>query len=451
MTLNKEVFQQFREEVRHLGDHAQPVEMSDQERVAKARKALIGKIDSHKAMDLESCIHCGMCAEACQFYVQTEDPKYTPIRKLDLIKRVYRREVGPFRWLYKLTTPDLTYDDLVEWQELVYDSCTECARCSMVCPMGVSLAEMVLSTREALADAGMVPNELLAAAQEQFGHGTLFGVGADQLAGFVENLRSQGMEVPFGDVEGGTEVMVLTSVIDIMLFSDGLISTIKVMNHLGVKWSLCPQGFESANFGLLSGIREIQQAVSKRVIDAAEKCGAKTVIVPECGHAYMALRWDAANMLGKPLPFEVMYISEYLGRQVEAGRLKLNPLKGHPPVTFHDPCKVGRLGGVFKEPRTVLNALGLDFREMESNKEVNWCCGGGAGVFLINRAAPLRQKAFEIKMEQVEQTGAESVVLTCGSCRLNFMNGSMQAGWDKNIESLVELVAQALPEKEDGS
>jgi Fe-S oxidoreductase len=443
MTIDMEVFQQFREGVRHLGDHARPIEMSDEERVARARAALIHKIDSHNAMDLESCIHCGMCAEACHFYVQTGDPKYTPIRKLDLMKRVYRRELSPLRWLYRLTTRDITCEDLEQWQELVYDSCTECARCSMICPMGVNLADMVLSTREALADAGMVPNELLAAAQEQYGNRTLFGVGAAQLEEFVENLRRQGLEVPFGEV--GSDVMVLTSVIDILLFSDGLIATIKVMNHLGVKWSLCPEGFESANFGLLSGIRDIQKAVTKRVIDAAIHCGAKTVIVPECGHAYMALRWDAANMYGEPLPFDVMYISEYLGRQVNAGRLKLKHLKGHPPVTFHDPCKVGRLGGVFEEPRVVMEAMGLDVREMPSNRETNWCCGGGAGVFLINRAASLRQKAFEIKMEQVERTGAASVVLTCGSCRLNFMNGAMQANWDKNIESLVELVAQALP------
>ena len=97
----------------------------------------------------------------------------------------------------------------------------------------------------------------------------------------------------------------------------------------------------------------------------------------------------------------------------------------------------------------MLDALGVDFREVESSREMNWCCGGGAGVFLINRAAPLRQKAFEIKMDQVNRTGAESVVLTCGSCRLNFMNGAQRANWDKGIESLVEMVAAALPAKAD--
>ena len=77
---------------------------------------------------------------------------------------------------------------------------------------------------------------------------------------------------------------------------------------------------------------------------------------------------------------------------------------------------------------------------------MNWCCGGGAGVFLIGTAAELRQKAFGIKIEQVDATGADSVVVTCGSCRLNFMAGAQRAQWGNNIESLVELVAEALPE-----
>lgn len=76
---------------------------------------------------------------------------------------------------------------------------------------------------------------------------------------------------------------------------------------------------------------------------------------------------------------------------------------------------------------------------------MNWCCGGGAGAFLINRAAPLRQKAWEIKRSQVEATGAETVVVSCASCRLNFMEGAEVGKSQMHIESLVELVAAQLP------
>ena len=113
-------------------------------------------------------------------------------------------------------------------------------------------------------------------------------------------------------------------------------------------------------------------------------------------------------------------------------------------IAFHDPCKVVRGGGATRETHDAVNALGADLRRTDPEGELNWCCGGGAGVFVLGRAAPLRQKAFEIKMKQVDAAGAEAVVTTCASCRLNFLQGAENAKWDKPIESLVELVAANL-------
>ncbi|MEZ5671217.1 MAG: 4Fe-4S dicluster domain-containing protein [Thiotrichaceae bacterium] len=48
-------------------------------------QALKQQIDSPTAAYLQSCVHCGMCAEACLFYTETKDPKYTPIYKLGTV------------------------------------------------------------------------------------------------------------------------------------------------------------------------------------------------------------------------------------------------------------------------------------------------------------------------------------------------------------------------------
>jgi len=142
----------------------------------------------------------------------------------------------------------------------------------------------------------------------------------------------------------------------------------------------------------------------------------------------------------------VLAISEFLGRELKVGNLKLNRIGHQKRVTFHDPCKISRHSGADKDPRDLLRALDVDFREAESAGIMNWCCGGGAGVFLLERAADLRQAAFRRKIKQFDATGADSVVLTCGSCRLNFMVGAQKANWDKGIESLVELVAANVAE-----
>ena len=68
---------------------------SDVERSAAAARTFMRDITRATAVYLESCIHCGHCAEACHFYVTSGDPQYTPIWKLEPLKRVYEREAGP--------------------------------------------------------------------------------------------------------------------------------------------------------------------------------------------------------------------------------------------------------------------------------------------------------------------------------------------------------------------
>ena len=41
------------------------------------------QIDAPTATFFSACVHCGMCAEACLFFTETRDPKYTPIHKLE--------------------------------------------------------------------------------------------------------------------------------------------------------------------------------------------------------------------------------------------------------------------------------------------------------------------------------------------------------------------------------
>lgn len=443
--INMDVFHGFLQAIHHLPEMAQPDALSDGERLARAKAVMRAKTDRGLALDLEACVNCGYCSEACHFYQSTEDPKYSPSRKLDLLRRVHARESSAFAPLKRLFLPDITLEQLKEWQELVYDGCTECGRCSMICPMGINTARGVNVMREALFEAGLAPLELTAVAQEQAGRGTVFGVGPDQLRQTVDQLRAQGITIPLDEPQA--DLMVVSTVIDVLLFQDALAATARILNHLGIRWTLRSAGFEAANFGLLSGSESLQKAASQRLIDEALAIGATTVILPECGHAYPALRWEARLGNGQPLPFEVLAVSEFVGREITAGRLRLQPPEDpERKITYHDACKLARHGGVVNEPRAALQALGMDLRETTPTAEQNWCCGGGAGTFLINRAEGLRHKAWGIKREQIDATGADTVVVSCGSCRLNVMAGAEADHWPTKIESVVEMVARQLPD-----
>jgi Fe-S oxidoreductase len=426
-----------------LGERAaaglKPKGLSDEQKIARAKEAFLAGMDADIATYLESCIHCGMCAEACHFYIATGDAKYTPIFKAEPLKKVYRRELAPTRWLNRLTTRDITVADLESWKELAYDSCTQCGRCSLLCPMGIHIQSMIQVVRSGIAAAGMAPAELQAVSEEQKDKATIFGAGPDKLREVVERVRAQGIDVPLD--KDKAEVLVLSSALDFLKSDAILAATAKIMNKIGANWTLRSDGFESANFGALSGDTQAQKRISKRVIDAAIAVGAKKMIVSECGHAYPVLRWEAATLYGKPLPFEVLSVTEYLGQELKAGRLKVKKLSnGSSHVTFHDPCKLGRMGGSFDEARDLLTALGVKLTEMESHGRTNLCCGGGGGVSMLKSALPLRQKAFELKRQEVERT----VVTACNSCMQNLEAGKQWLNWDKDIVNLVNLVSNNL-------
>ncbi|MGD8547641.1 MAG: 4Fe-4S dicluster domain-containing protein, partial [Thiohalophilus sp.] len=58
----------------------------------RAIKSLLEHIDAPIASYFTSCVHCGMCADACLFYTETQDPKYTPIYKVKPFRKVWHQE-----------------------------------------------------------------------------------------------------------------------------------------------------------------------------------------------------------------------------------------------------------------------------------------------------------------------------------------------------------------------
>ncbi len=415
----------------------------DTERVQAAMAAFSKDFGRSAAAYLESCIHCGNCAEACPFYLETDDPKYTPIYKIEPFKRAYQRTVGPFAWLRRIfdRRPDVTVEQLERWQELLYDSCTLCGRCSLVCPMGIDIASLVGMARHGMFAAGLVPHELWAVAERAEREGSPLGATPKVFKDRLEWLADE-HEVDIHVDLPSAEVLVSFSSIEIMKYPASLVATAKILNHTGYSWTISTHGYEATNFGMLSGNLQWQRDMSMKLIDAAIACGAKVLILPECGHAYTALRWQGANMLGRPLPFRVLHISEFLAENITNGRIRARKLGS--TVTFHDPCQVSRRGGATQAPRVVLDALGLQRRDTADTGDLAHCCGGGGGVVAIHRADEVRYKAFQLKIAQIDQAGGDILASSCSNCRQTFDDGAAHFKWDRKMQSLLELLADNL-------
>ncbi len=412
-------------------------------RVAGAMKGFAQEIGALSAFRLESCIHCGICADACHFYIATEDPQYTPIWKVEPFKQAYKREASPFAPLFRLLglKREVTADQLEHWQHLLFDSCNMCGRCSLICPMGIDVASLIEQARHAMFDAGLAPKELYQKAAHQRDTGQPEASTEpyrDQLLAIGARFK---VNIPLDEPEA--DIMLCVPRTDIEHYPSAVAALARVMQHLGVSCTFRSDALVAENYGYYAGGKTWQRDISGRLIEQAVACKAKTLLVPECGHAYSALRWEEADLYGKPLPFKVRHVTEFLVDELEAGRLKLTRAAAG-KATFQDPCELVRKGGVKDAPRTLMKAMGIELNELEDHGGFAFCCGGGGGVVDIERAAPLRYRAMEIKLREIDHTGAETFLTSCSDCRRTFDDAKTHFGWKNTPHSLLELVANNL-------
>lgn len=406
--------------------------------------ALKEQMDAPVAAFFNSCVNCGLCSEACLFFTETREPKYTPIYKVELLRRVWKQEYTFFGRLAKVLglSKTITDDDMTKWETLVYDSCTMCGRCSMVCPVGNDIAYMIRKTREGMAVAGHAPEGLVAATTRAVTIGSPMGVKLLALQAQIRHVEDEiGLTVPM-DVEGAEYLCMLSSM-EIMNFPEYIGAITRIFKHAGVSWTLSSEAFEATNSGIQIGSADIAAELVQRTVDAAEKLNVKAVISPECGHAYMAIRWEGPNLVGKKFGFKVLHILEVLDELREQGKLRTTGMEKQ-RLTYHDPCQIGRRGGVLEQPRNLLNMVAENFVEMPDAGKMNWCCGAGGGVSSNERADELRLKAFQRKKDQLDAVHADGVVSACSNCRIHLEEGLEEYHMDIPLLSLTETLAEHL-------
>lgn len=410
------------------------------EKLERGLEALRGQLDAKVNAFFSSCVNCGICAESCLFYTETKDPRYTPIYKTEPLRKVWKSEKT--LWGKLGLTKALTEEDLADWETLVYDGCTSCGRCSMVCPVGIDVADMIYRVKQGLEASGYSPQDLVAATDRAIEFGSPMGDILPALKAHIKHIEKEtGLTVPI-DIEGA-DYMVTISANEVVVFPEYIGALTTIFHHADVKWTISSDAFEATNSGLQLGDSELAGKLVQRIVDAAERLKVKAVISPECGHAYSAIRWKGPNYIGRSYDFSVIHILEFLDQLYREGRLKTSGMETS-KLTFHDPCQLVRRGGVDAEPRELLSLVAENIVEMKEHGRMNWCCGGGGGVSAIERAEEIRIKVFNRKKSQLDELNVETVVTACSNCRTVLEDGLDANNMEIPVLGLTELIAEHL-------
>lgn len=365
---------------------------------------------------VQTCIHCGLCSEACHYYLSHDnDPLYAPVGK-----------VKQTLWEMIRAKGKVDRDFIRRSAEIAHTECNLCKRCAQYCPFGIDIAYLMTVVRRIVHKLGCTPQYLQDTAHSHSVTMNQMWVKGDEWPDTLQwqEEEAQG-EIPTLRIpleKEGSEILYSVIAPEPKFQAQLIYQAAVIMDVAGVDWTMPASiGWDNSDMAMFTGDSELMGRIKRTHFETAARLKVKRIVMGECGHAFrsvydMGNRWLGWKMPPMPIVHAIEFFHELV---VEKGLIRIAK-KYEPPVTLHDPCNVVRGGGLHEKARELAAALCEKVVEMEPNREHNYCCCAGGGV--INCGPPYKMKRIEgnrIKAEQMfaaKTRGATVMVAPCHNC-----------------------------------
>ena len=352
---------------------------------------------------LSSCYQCGTCTAVC--------PMNVPVRSIMRGAQIGIRELAINEAL---------------WQ------CATCKQCEVACPRGVDITGVIHSLRGISYGERKVPSKLESALWRVYEEGTAWEGKKNERAKWTEGLT----------VKVGKPAKHLLYLDDAASFDPRLQniarSLVKVFNATGVDFAILGDKEKSSGDEVYQiGEEGFLEELAQSNIESFKSMGADDIITVS-PHSNGVFR-DVYPKYGTLPP--VFHYTEFLSGMLDHDLLKLKGGNGNGgmSVTYHDPCYLGRYGGVYEEPRKLLeNIPGVRLSEMDDNRSNALCCGGGGGGMYVESEGA---RPSHRRVSQAEESGASVMATACPFCVLNFEDGVKTVGSSIKIRDIAEIIA----------
>jgi glycolate oxidase iron-sulfur subunit len=417
--------------------------------------------DAPQQKDLDKCVHCGLCLNACPTYrvlgVEMDSPR----------GRIYQ--------MVQVATGAAEMND--SYQEHM-DLCLACRACETACPSGVQYGKLIEAARTELK--AKRPGSALQQMVESFVFRTLLPsrfllslVGWQlwfyQKSGLQALVRSTGVlklvggldkieeltpeaqppffhsklgKVLFAEGKKRYRVAFLAGCMQNIFFARLNEATVEVLQKNGCEVVIPADQNCCGALHAHSGYREEARALARKNIDVMLMGGYDAIIsnTGGCGATlkeyHELLEHDEAyHEKAKKFVALMKDVNEFLGS------IELNPQMGEVKrvVTYQDSCHLAHGQKVRKEPRAVLKQIpGLTFREMPHS---DLCCGS-AGIYNVVQN-DMAMQVLEAKMKNVESVKPDTIVSSNPGCMLQLKAGAKKYGSNQPVMHVVEVLQEA--------
>lgn len=418
------------------------------DRVEETGELGVARIDQftwRQLLALDACVSCGRCEDACPAFEAGK-----PLSPRDVVQDLRQAldRAAPARPAGASTSPPAAQPIAGEVisVEAIW-SCTNCAACVDVCPLGISPLGYLTDVRRGLVAEGQLRGAPATALQRLGRSGNPWGLPPQDRMRWAADL-----DLPTTATEPDFEVLYwigCAAAYDKRLQRVAR-SVIRLLRAAGIRFAVLGNlerctGEAARRMGdeLL-----FQQLAAENIanLDRAGLNRRARRIVSHCPHCVNSLTQDYAQA---GADFDVVHHTQFLVELVRAGRLAVAPQAAAAVTTFHDPCFLARAAGITDAPRELVTlSIGKDqFVELPRHGRQTACCGAGGGRMWFDDAAETR--IGRTRVDEVLAGSARTLAVGCPFCLIMLTDGLAARAADVPVRDVAEILCEALlPEQE---
>ena len=367
---------------------------------------------------IDYCMECGLCTGSCP--ISRHLSKFSP-------RQIIKQAV---------LDPD---GGLVKSREIW--ACLSCGACNERCPAEIDFPEFISAHRQEARKAGNFPQESH--------HGILQAVAGLQTSDLKQQRTQWAHEAgAFGDTGEYFYFVGCLPFFDVTFRYMNLSplenarSVLTLLNKMGIEPVISNHERCCGHDALWCGDQSTFRKLARWNLEVIKSSGAKTVLF-SCPEGYVTFKKYYPKYFGK-LPFDVLHMTEFLARELPDAGLTFQPSAAG-PITYHDPCRLGRLAGIYEPPRQLLESLpNTQLVEMERNRENALCCGTSAWMECSSYS-----KAIQVeRLQEAVLTGAQTLITACPKCQIHFACAQSNTDSDLKVIDLYTYLRQRLGDTE---
>jgi heterodisulfide reductase subunit D len=391
----------------------------------------LGRLSAKQLLEIDACTRCGDCLKLCPVYSQRGEEAINPRGKIRAMKKFIRSQHG---LRAKLFGPKrLSEDQLKKFSDMVY-RCTLCGECGLGCPVSIDSRNLWLALREVLVDQGYFPQQAGTLMTNVLREHNILGQENTWRTEWLESMR----DVPEHRYQKErAEVVFFVGCVSAyfpMVYKVTQ-SFVEILSRANVDFTLLGAEEWCCGFPLIgAGMRTGTQELIQHNLEKVREKGAQRVVFacPSCYHTWHE-EYNTELLLH--------HATQFIPELIREGKIQFREEKVR--VTYHDPCDLGRVSGLYEPPREILRAMpGVELVEMADHAEHCKCCGGGGNLEMVD--SDLSAALAREKIKQIQATGTSTVITACQQCVRTIMTTARREKIPIKAFSITEFVLKQM-------